>query len=65
MTIYDGWVVRHWNQHVVGGAIDGTAHFRNRIHPRQAIGIEETSTDILCLVKLQLCYVDCLFKLIC
>ncbi len=31
-----GWLVHSWNTHVIAGAIDGTCHFRDRIHPGQS-----------------------------
>jgi hypothetical protein len=31
-----GIVVKAWENYLVAGAIDGTCHYRERIHPRQA-----------------------------
>jgi len=31
-----GWLVHSWKDHLVAGAIDGTCHFRERIHPGQS-----------------------------
>ena len=31
-----GWLVHSWQEHLVVGAIDGTCHFRERVHPGQS-----------------------------
>lgn len=31
-----GWLVHSWRDYLIAGAIDGTCHFRERVHPGQA-----------------------------